>query len=266
MKNKILLSVFLMGCTFFATAQNYNLRVHKNGDVTNQWNTANISSITLDDGTATFTVSGNAIAKAFSAIDSITFYNLNGGDNPGGDPTDPTDPDTIPSHDTTTVDPVSGIHITWNNGAAPTIVNGYASQGLEITANGENVTVNAATGLDDLTYVLDGRSVDGNLVINTDKSLILYMQGLHLHSATGAAIRVVDDHRATIHLATGTTNQRRQPQGSAAEPGQAGDTGRRNADGERLHQARHSEQRQDHHDERNGERLWPVGHGRCHER
>lgn len=206
MKNKILLSVFLMGCTFFATAQNYNLRVHKNGDVTNQWNTANISSITLDDGTATFTVSGNAIAKAFSAIDSITFYNLNGGDNPGGDPTDPTDPDTIPSHDTTTVDPVSGIHITWNNGAAPSIVNGYASQGLEITANGENVTVNAATGLDDLTYVLDGRSVDGNLIINTDKSLILYMQGLHLHSATGSAIRVVDDHRATIHLATGTTN------------------------------------------------------------
>ena len=204
MKNKILLLVFLMGCTFFATAQNYNLRIHKNGEVSYQWNTANISSITLDGGTATFTVNGNAIAKTFASIDSITFYNLNGGgDNPGGDPTDP---DTIPSHDTTTVDPVSGIHITWNNGAAPTIVNGYATQGLTITASGENVTVNAATGLDDLTYVLDGRSVDGNLIINTDKSLILYMQGLHLHSATGPAIRVVDDHRATLHLASGTTN------------------------------------------------------------
>ena len=204
MKNKILLLVFLMGCTFFATAQNYNLRIHKNGEVSYQWNTANISSITLDGGTATFTVNGNAIAKTFASIDSITFYNLNGGgDNPGGDPTDP---DTIPSHDTTTVDPVSGIHITWNNGATPTIVNGYASQGLSITASGENVTVNAATGLDDLTYVLDGRSVDGNLIINTDKSLILYMQGLHLHSATGPAIRVVDDHRATLHLASGTTN------------------------------------------------------------
>ncbi|MBO4752527.1 MAG: carbohydrate-binding domain-containing protein [Bacteroidales bacterium] len=203
MKNKILLLVFLMGCTFFATAQNYNLRIHKNGDVQNQWNTSTISNIGLSNGVATFTINGNDIQKNFSEIDSITFYNLNG-DNPGGGDVD--DPDTIPSHDTTTVDPVSGIHITWNNGAAPTIVNGYASQGLSITANGENVTVNAATGLDDLTYVLDGRSVDGNLIINTDKSLILYMQGLHLHSATGPAIRVVDDHRVTLHLATGTSN------------------------------------------------------------
>ena len=193
----------LLCCTFAATAQNYNLRIHKNGDVQNQWNTSNISNIGLNNGVATFTINGSDIQKSFSDIDSITFYNINGG-NPGGGDID--DPDTIPTHDTTTVDPVNGIHITWNNGAAPTIVNGYADQGLSITASGEIVTVNAATGLDDLTYVLDGRSVDGSLVINTDKSLILYLDGLHLHSASGPAIRVVDDHRATLHLATGTSN------------------------------------------------------------
>ena len=203
MKNRIFILAMLLCCTFAATAQNYNLRIHKNGDVQNQWNTSNISNIGLNNGVATFTINGSDIQKSFSDIDSITFYNINGG-NPGGGDID--DPDTIPTHDTTTVDPVNGIHITWNNGAAPTIVNGYADQGLSITANGENVTVNAATGLDDLTYVLDGRSVDGSLVINTDKSLILYLDGLHLHSATGPAIRVVDDHRATLHLATGTSN------------------------------------------------------------
>ena len=203
MKNRIFILAMLLCCTFAATAQNYNLRIHKNGDVQNQWNTSNISNIGLNNGVATFTINGIDIQKSFSDIDSITFYNINGG-NPGGGDID--DPDTIPSHDTTTVDPVNGIHITWNNGAAPTIVNGYADQGLSITANGEIVTVNAATGLDDLTYVLDGRSVDGSLVINTDKSLILYLDGLHLHSASGPAIRVVDDHRATLHLATGTSN------------------------------------------------------------
>ena len=203
MKNRIFILAMLLCCTFAATAQNYNLRIHKNGDVQNQWNTSNISNIGLNNGVATFTINGSDIQKSFSDIDSITFYNINGG-NPGGGDID--DPDTIPTHDTTTVDPVNGIHITWNNGAAPTIVNGYADQGLSITASGEIVTVNAATGLDDLTYVLDGRSVDGSLVINTDKSLILYLDGLHLHSATGPAIRVVDDHRATLHLATGTSN------------------------------------------------------------
>ncbi|MBQ3580856.1 MAG: carbohydrate-binding domain-containing protein [Bacteroidales bacterium] len=203
MKNRIFILAMLLCCTFAATAQNYNLRIHKNGDVQNQWNTSNISNIGLNNGVATFTINGSDIQKSFSDIDSITFYNINGG-NPGGGDID--DPDTIPTHDTTTVDPVNGIHITWNNGAAPTIVNGYADQGLSITASGEIVTVNAATGLDDLTYVLDGRSVDGSLVINTDKSLILYLDGLHLHSASGPAIRVVDDHRATLHLATGTSN------------------------------------------------------------
>ena len=150
----------LLCCTFAATAQNYNLRIHKNGEVQNQWNTSTISNIGLNNGVATFTINGSDIQKSFSDIDSITFYNINGG-NPGGGDID--DPDTIPTHDTTTVDPVNGIHITWNNGAAPTIVNGYADQGLSISANGEIVTVNAATGLDDLTYVLDGRSVDGSL-------------------------------------------------------------------------------------------------------
>lgn len=203
MKNRIFILAMLLCCTFAATAQNYNLRIHKNGEVQNQWNTSTISNIGLNNGVATFTINGSDIQKSFSDIDSITFYNINGG-NPGGGDID--DPDTIPTHDTTTVDPVNGIHITWNNGAAPTIVNGYADQGLSISANGENVTVNAATGLDDLTYVLDGRSVDGSLVINTDKSLILYLDGLHLHSASGPAIRVVDDHRATLHLATGTSN------------------------------------------------------------
>lgn len=203
MKNRIFILAMLLCCTFAATAQNYNLRIHKNGEVQNQWNTSNISNIGLNNGVATFTINGSDIQKSFSDIDSITFYNINGG-NPGGGDID--DPDTIPTHDTTTVDPVNGIHITWNNGAVPTIVNGYADQGLSITANGEIVTVNAATGLDDLTYVLDGRSVDGSLVINTDKSLILYLDGLHLHSASGPAIRVVDDHRATLHLATGTSN------------------------------------------------------------
>lgn len=203
MKNRIFILAMLLCCTFAATAQNYNLRIHKNGEVQNQWNTSTISNIGLNNGVATFTINGSDIQKSFSDIDSITFYNINGG-NPGGGDID--DPDTIPTHDTTTVDPVNGIHITWNNGAAPTIVNGYADQGLSISANGEIVTVNAATGLDDLTYVLDGRSVDGSLVINTDKSLILYLDGLHLHSASGPAIRVVDDHRATLHLATGTSN------------------------------------------------------------
>ena len=109
MKNRLFILAMLLCCTFAATAQNYNLRIHKNGEVQNQWNTSNISNIGLNNGVATFTINGSDIQKSFSDIDSITFYNINGG-NPGGGDID--DPDTIPTHDTTTVDPVSGIHIT----------------------------------------------------------------------------------------------------------------------------------------------------------
>lgn len=140
------------------------------------------------EATRYVTVTGNATYTAYFAIN------------------DTDDPGVIEQHDTTAVDTENGIHITWNNGAAPTIVNGYSSQGLTITASGENVTVNAATGIDDLTYILDGTSVDGSLVINTDSSLVLYMDGLHLHSGSSSAIRVVDDHRVTLHLAPGTAN------------------------------------------------------------
>lgn len=341
MKNRLFILAMLLCCTFAATAQNYNLRIHKNGDVQNQWNTSTISNIGLNNGVATFTISGSNIQKNFSEIDSITF--ATGGSQPttyytvtvvsdnttmgtvsgGGsfaagssatisasansgyhfvrwddnntqatrtitvtgnvtyrayfeangstdvyytltvlsdnttmgtahgsgqylanssatisatanngyhfvrwDDNNTTNPRTVTvtatatytaffaadapgggeNHDTTSVDTESGIHITWNNGGAVTIVNEYRNSGLSIEAVGENVTVNAATGLDDLTYVLDGHSIDGNLIINTDKSLILYMDGLHLHSATGPAIRVVDDHRVTLHLATGSNN------------------------------------------------------------
>ena len=58
----------LLCCTFDATAQNYNLRIHKNGDVQNQWNTSTISNIGLNNGVATFTISGSNIQKNFSEI------------------------------------------------------------------------------------------------------------------------------------------------------------------------------------------------------
>ena len=74
MKNKFFITLFLIGCSLFATAQNYSLRIHHFGDVTNQWNTSSISSITLNQGVATFSVNGSDMAKAFSEIDSITFY------------------------------------------------------------------------------------------------------------------------------------------------------------------------------------------------
>ena len=137
--------------------------------------------------------------RQVTVVSDITYTAYFAVDDSGGQ-------DTSATQDTTTVDPESGIHITWNNGSTPTIINGYRDQGLSIEAVGEKVTVNAATGIDDLTYVLDGTSVDGNLVINTDKSLILYMDGLHLHCASGPAIRVVDDHRVSLHLASGSSN------------------------------------------------------------
>ena len=65
-----------MGCTLYATAQNYSLRIYSgnNETPTNQWSTANISSITHNGGVATFTVNGSSITKNFSEIDYITFY------------------------------------------------------------------------------------------------------------------------------------------------------------------------------------------------
>lgn len=198
--------LFAMVMVAFATslmAQTYQVKVHKNGEVIFNQATNVVDSITFHNGNANFNYNGNSLfQRTFAQIDSVTFYNPNG----GGGNTDPDNPDTIPTHDTTAVDHESGIHITWNNGGAVTIVNEYRNQGVDIVADGENVTVTATAGIDDLTYVLDGRAVDGNLQINTDKSLILLMQGLHLHSTTGPALWVVTDHRATVHLAQNTVN------------------------------------------------------------
>lgn len=185
-----------------ANAQNFQIHAHKNGEVIFNQNTTVVDSIKFSNGNIIFNYNGTSLTKDISQIDSVTFYNMNPGSNPG----EPEEPDTIAHMDTTAVDTESGIHITWNNGGEVTIVNGYSDAGLSIEADGENVTVNAATGIDNLTYILDGTATDGNLTITTDKSVVLMMNGVTLHSTTGPALRMVSDKKATLHLVEGTEN------------------------------------------------------------
>lgn len=194
MKRLFLTAAILLAATYTCWGQNaqQHLRIHNSGMVIYDTTTDAVDSITA---TSNFNLllhqDGQAWTRSIDNIDSLTFYYATS----GGDNTD-----------TGEVDYNSGLSITWNNGAAPTIVNSYADQGVTITANGEHVTVVSTSSITDLTYRLSGTSSNGSLTLTSDYKLILLMDGVSLTNPSGAAIAMLSDKRATVHLAAGSIN------------------------------------------------------------
>lgn len=96
------------------------------------------------------------------------------------------------------------IYITYN-GNNVSVINPWSNRGVTVTCNGANVTVNAASGYQDIAYCLSGSTSAGSLVIRSDHRLNLIMRGVSITNPTGAAIKVIDDVKISATLENNST-------------------------------------------------------------
>ncbi len=97
------------------------------------------------------------------------------------------------------------VSITYSNGSA-VIVNPLADQGVTVTADGANVTVNSAIDGTEVSYLVSGSASDGSLKIYSSYRIDLILKGLTLTNTTGPAINIQSSKKISVTLAAGTTN------------------------------------------------------------
>ena len=96
------------------------------------------------------------------------------------------------------------IYITYN-GNNVSVINPWANRGVTITTNGADVTVNAASGTQDIIYYLSGTTTDGSLLIHSDHRLNMILHGVSITNPTGAAIKIIDDVKISVTLENTST-------------------------------------------------------------
>jgi len=79
------------------------------------------------------------------------------------------------------------VSVVWSNDGTVTITNPLSSIGVDITANGADVTI-TNTYLGEVSYNLSGTSADGSLKIYSDYKYELVLNGLTLTNIDGPAI------------------------------------------------------------------------------
>lgn len=98
------------------------------------------------------------------------------------------------------------IYIIYNGSDDATIINPYASQGVNITAVGGNVTVAATSGIANLEYNLLGTTSSGFLSMSSDQPANFVLNNANITNPNGAAIQITGSQTHTFSLTTGTTN------------------------------------------------------------
>lgn len=104
------------------------------------------------------------------------------------------------------------------NGTSVTVDNPLEALGVAVTVSGADVTVNAAAGLDGITYVLSGTSTDGMFKAYSDGPFALQLNGLTLTNANGPAINCQAHEPVTVTLVDGTTTTLTDGASYAAAP------------------------------------------------
>jgi len=92
------------------------------------------------------------------------------------------------------------------DGTTATVVNPLESQGVSVVTSGARVTVTAAAGLDDITYVLSGASTEGMFKAYSDRPFNLLLNGVTLTSPDGPALNIQAHQKIAVALAESTTS------------------------------------------------------------
>lgn len=178
---KIYLIAVLSLLANFAVGQQ-KIRVHSSGNIIYAKELAAVDSIKLDNTYTKFKLSDDVntlnIQKVF--IDSLTF--------------------------TTSTVNLDKIYIIYNGNDNATIINPYASSGVNITAVAGTVTINATSGIDNLEYNILGSSANGSLTLTTDKDVNLVLDNLTLTNPNSAALSITGARTTNILLKAGSTN------------------------------------------------------------
>lgn len=156
--------------------------VHNSGNNMYSKELTAIDSIKLDNTYAKFKLSDatNTLNIQKTLIDSLTF--------------------------TTNAVNLDKIYIIYNGTDNATIINPYATQGVNITATAGTVVVAATSGIDNLEYNILGSSANGSLTMATDKDVNLVLNNLTLTNPSGAAFNITGAKTTNILLKIGTTN------------------------------------------------------------
>ncbi len=190
---KVLFIIFACATLSWASAQEVRtLNAMSGGMNIFSKATQSIDSIKFVGGNAVIHYGTNTWSRPINAMDSVTFGWQQAIDD-------------IEREDTIAIDTNNAIRIVWNGNQA-SIVNPRANQGVSITADSTHVTVTANANTADIVYILSGNTDNGSLTINTDKKLIVLLEGVNIVNPQGPALLISGDKRACIHLLANTLN------------------------------------------------------------
>ena len=174
MRKTLLMLAFLLGFMGL-NAQNYHLNLHHNGSVVYDNDVNDIEEIRFQGSQPANMLINAGTTNTFpiTQFDSITFVKQE--EPPAGDT----------------------VYITYNGNSA-NIVNPFSNDGVTISTNSANVTVNSTKA--NVPYVVSGTSNNGSLTIYSTSSYYLALSSLSLTSSTAAAINLASDVSVSLVL------------------------------------------------------------------
>ena len=175
MRKIALFIALLMGCISLQ-AQEYYINLHQSGQVTYESGVNAVSNMSFQGSyPASLTINDANGTQVFpvTAFDSITFV----------------------YHEPPQVG--DEVVITYHGNTA-SIVNPFANDGVSVSANGANVTVNSTRA--EVPYIVTGSSSNGSLVINSNADYSLTLSTLSLTSTSTAAINLATNNNVALTL------------------------------------------------------------------
>lgn len=175
MKKLLILLTVIMICHSVTLAQE-KLYMHRQCGLSLGVLTSSVDSITFDNDDALFFIDGSSSAYRISDLDSISFGSYS-----------------------------YTIYINYSDNSV-SIVNPLAFEGVEVSANGTDVTVNSTTEVRDIIYSLSGSASNGTFKLYSEKRYNVELNGLNLTNNDGPAINIQSSKKCSLTLVDGTTN------------------------------------------------------------
>ncbi len=179
MKKIILFLFACLLCNGFLSAQE-KMVIYHGGTVLQSPAIADVDSVKFHTVTSVFYLNTGNFQIPISDIDSITFETTSTG---------------------------NIVYITYNGSNAPTVINPYAGNGVDISISDNHVTVAATSGIDNIEYRLSGTTQNGSLTLSSDKAVLISLSNVDLTNPSGSAINITNNVAATIQLPDASINQ-----------------------------------------------------------